>query len=890
MNHLKSFCFISLLLYCNAAFSKADKASNNYTSESITVADKLDVGSDLTICQGEKIEITPTTSGLGVLTYTSNKPTPLEAWNGGSLEAQPLENTTYTFKYEYVEGGVPKTETKEVEVTVTDFSSVTPLSPINLSFGQTETISNQNAYYKGVIRIKKGGLLIIDNSEIKFINDWEIYKDNNYQKTESFSGIIVEEGGELRIQNGSKLTSAGCHVWDGIQIWGDDISRFLLDAGNIFQQIPNIIDLNPDPFSTVPKLFPPINNLFSYYYRHGICYFEDGSVIENADQAFSLYNRYPTSQNSGHLEKGKGLLYIDMDRLIQDRPSIVSCNKGIVGQGNSKIVNNSGISSLTFLGSNSSSDLEGYDAENAVAVELNRVRDIYFNNIYIALEGNNTVGFLLRDAVPNFNLTVDFEVAAEIWQTHTGIEAYSTGSYDDRFQLQIGSMLLRNYAQGMVLKNLPFPLVIGAEFREQAVGTTSLQRPEFGIYAEGIKGGIFTENEFTLGALSIPEENDYGIIIKDSDPTEISEVYLNTFEKKMGVGIQTEGTNTNLRIDCNQFQKENDYDIAVANGVLMNQGSCQQGGTPSANQFAGCSGFESNLFASSSSNPFEYNSYNDVIPNSNCVSPTINLNNCLTNRNTETCQPKPDLINFTPQWPTDSIINPTTITQQILRNNYLQSAMRFWPVDSIAKFIGYDNTSSIRNYVATMLNEKDLEEAQSKLNLMASMDELTNDDNLFIDLFSLLIRLANDGIAWHNMPQDDLDIVENIAYSSGLAALPAQSVYGVATGTRFPINIAPLVHGSPQPLIQKGADNETISKIEVSPNPARENVTLNSKGGNKITSIIVQTVKGQEIAIPTEGKGSSTVKLDISTLPEGFYLLHITIENEEPTVEQLVVH
>ena len=62
---------------------------------------------------------------------------------------------------------------------------------------------------------------------------------------------------------------------------------------------------------------------------------------------------------------------------------------------------------------------------------------------------------------------------------------------------------------------------------------------------------------------------------------------------------------------------------------------------------------------------------------------------------------------------------------------------------------------------------------------------LSTDDLNFIDLFDLLIALAEQEKPWEQMNATELNKVKNIALKYGNAALAAQAVYGSVTGTRF---------------------------------------------------------------------------------------------------------
>ena len=76
--------------------------------------------------------------------------------------------------------------------------------------------------------------------------------------------------------------------------------------------------------------------------------------------------------------------------------------------------------------------------------------------------------------------------------------------------------------------------------------------------------------------------------------------------------------------------------------------------------------------------------------------------------------------------------------------------------------------------------------------------------------------------------------------------------------------------------------SETTPKttaFKVFPNPANAIVTITSNNGENIASVTVQNINGHNIPIKMYKGLSTEIMLDVSTLPQGFYIIKISTEN-----------
>ncbi len=842
--------------------------------------------SDQTICEGETITLSPTLSFPG-----QNTPTFLWSYtingehfisNNASITIRPLETTNLTFTYSYDNGcSTTITPTIHVNKITEENYPGKVMNGFEVRPGQAFTFDAQmgEKWIRGPIIVKSTGRLIFDAADIAFINDWELFASMGNEKTQPTSGIVVEPGGILIIRNGSILGAkpTPCsEQWDGIQIQGDDVSRFLTPfLGGGFEDLnplPGTVDL-PHPKKLLPFGFE--------IYRHGICYFQGNSRIYNADEAFSMYRRfYPNND----YDYGKGLLFTDP---YGDGGGLIGeCNKGVVFKADKKEENNSIIKNLSIATQVVGFLARGQWEDSNVGIELTNITDVIFENISLDMRSPKTTGFLVFNSSLNLNAT---NTLNSIWWAEMAIEAYSTGSLKDQFEINLRNTSIGNFKMGMYVSGFSYPHIRGSQFREGELN------PEYSIFLDGVNGALVTENEFSLVTSKQPTYQDRGVLMRLSDG-DINEVYLNNFNKPFGAAVQMQDGNPVVSIDCNTFEGESQYDIAVTSGAMANLGLCDapfgEEATPVANSFINsCGGITSaNVFAVDNISGFNYSANTIKLPN--CVNNNISVIECSSNSPENGCNERPGIV----RRPITDILTEGLISSGGNGNDVVRYLLTELEGEEVAKLLPLTSNLRLRTYIATMLDSKNIRESKKKLKAFKAQDNLTNDDVQFVELFSLLIALAEEDKSWNAMDSLQLNVVKNIALTSGHSALAARAVYGSVTGER--IKTQP--ESIPQPVFALRKKEEPSNTydfglidegiIEVFPNPASELITIKLKNVKAKTVRVTNTL-GQIVFEQNDGNLIvAPLNIKVRDWAKGAYSIYILKNNDEVIRKTLLVN
>ncbi len=76
---------------------------------------------------------------------------------------------------------------------------------------------------------------------------------------------------------------------------------------------------------------------------------------------------------------------------------------------------------------------------------------------------------------------------------------------------------------------------------------------------------------------------------------------------------------------------------------------------------------------------------------------------------------------------------------------------------------------------------------------------------------------------------------------------------------------------------------ETIGRTEfkVYPNPAANDLTVEFSSTDGVTSLFIENALGEIVLIERLGENGSKLQLDVSTLPNGFYIITVLNTNSE---------
>ena len=845
------------------------------------------------VCQGETLEIPVTVNGFGALDLaTPWRLTPLDTWdqNNGLLTLQAIDSKSYTFSAEDLNGDkclvtveVNVKKPHEMIIPGNLQSGLTVDTGTVVRFDQTDGL----IWVHGPIHVKAGARLILDNADMRFFNNFDILKETGYAHEKALSGIIVEPGGILTVENNTVMAGLDqvCpQMWEGIEVWGDDLRRYLSPA------MDPVIDNNPAPGTIViPDVMQTMDES-PQIYRHGIMFVNGPTTITDAHQGISLYNRYRADNDP--YEYGRGLLLMDPANLIvtEHHLRFDYCDKAIVGKGRRKIENHS-IVRKTLI-NNTAMRKPGYitlfpEPAGPVGIELHHISELTFlGQVDISLsDQDSAVGMLIYNSAPKFEFQPGQFGAPTVTISHcqSAIEAYSAGSLADQLNLQLEISHIVNNENGVILKNLPFPVVSELKFRNNQ---------QYDVFAEGCQGAFVGNSRFeTL-------HNTRGVIVENS-VGDTNEVYRNEFITAYRAGVQFQGKNPEAYMTCNKFKEPNIFDVAITGigdtlGTLGDQGVCNNTDATliTANEFSSCTHSESNIFwdANADPNGFLYSSFPGLAPN--CVSNTVGVISCfgVTVSQDDAC---PDRGGLAVPLPDDLPVDPTDLLNTAGNfNDQVRTLLASLSADSVAQLIPLTSNLRLRTYIATMLDEGRTDDAKAKMQVLKAKTGLSTDDFNFIDLFDLLIALAEQEKPWEQMNATELNKVKNIALKYGNAALAAQAVYGSVTGTRFLPAVAPL-SDPPSPALKQKQDQPRVSGLDgaitMHPNPAQNELQISLLGDVALREMKIYNVLG-EVVYSHNPIGKTTVfTISVDNLPGGSYLVHFTEESGKRSVQKLTI-
>lgn len=851
-----------------------------------------------TVCQGEELEIDIQPKGFpNLLELVAPELNPLEYYDkiARKLKITPLNSNTYTFSNTGL-NGTACYNSVTVNVTKVD-TNVYPEMIKGFIVGSGETVDiTEDTKVKGVIRVKTGGILNVTNCRVNFINDYEIIIADGYEKKQSISGIVIEEGGVLFAEDATFETPKNgvcTQNWDGIQVWGDDYRKNLTSGGIGLNPFPIVYDANPTPGTK--NWYPaPTSNYFVKYIRHGLAYFTD-CTIRFANEGISLYKRF--QQPDDQWDYGEGRVYTG-DDLNDASLSFVECNKAIVFEANSFLrPNYSIIDKIKAQTDECISSLPyGCDENNKVGVKMVNVHSVTIKDFEYNFANENATGFLLI----NSGLKLEEQSTGHVRSQRTGIhvDASSTGGLSSYLEVNMTDYNAVQYSKGVILKNMPYPVIRNFHFTE-----TQFIKPEYGIFLQGTTGALITDNTFNVTSTNQGTPKDRAIIVEGSTG-DLNEVYRNQMNKALYVGVQAQGANPQLWANCNEFKEPNQFDMAITGagttqGTLGNMGDCN--GTAeeiSANTFNSCSANNyGNIYwdLSGGANPssnFLYSSYPILSPN--CTSSNVNVINCPVGAGGyDPSQACPERQGFVVNWPPNILDGTITgIIEQVTKNDVVRNLLVSLTVDEVAEQLGVSTLGNLKTYIATMVDVRELEKARNKMNVFKTRDGLTDDDQNFIQLFELLIQLSENNTPWKFMQPDELEIVKNIAYSKGQSALAAQAVYSAVTDVRFIPNASPVeLPTNPQPR-QWNSGNllAGFNNINMYPNPSNGLVTIQTQGDIELMTITVFDVAGKKVwEMNTSSNSSNVFDISLNQLNPGVYSVNFETRTGEKKSEQLVI-
>jgi uncharacterized radical SAM superfamily protein len=93
----------------------------------------------------------------------------------------------------------------------------------------------------------------------------------------------------------------------------------------------------------------------------------------------------------------------------------------------------------------------------------------------------------------------------------------------------------------------------------------------------------------------------------------------------------------------------------------------------------------------------------------------------------------------------------------------------------------------------------------------------------------------------------------------------------------------------PPPIKNESLDEMTNSnQLKLFPNPSNGFVEIENISKFKIDKIIILDLMGKEIYVKNISNASFNVKLDLSSLQNGMYMVNIVLENQQKFIQKFV--
>lgn len=702
----------------------------------------------------------------------------------------------------------------------------TSVFDVIINFDRTWTT---NRTIKGMLIVKKGTMLTIKNATITF---------------GPFSGIIIEASAKVILDNATltDLTTCGPLMWQGVQILGDPIATV---------QFSPLDPQNPQ----------------------GVLLMRNGSVIENA--------------HIGALANEGGVIWsLSGSKFINNRVNVQIDNSPNA---------NCRIEETEFINDSPMADVATYSGEGMDAFV------VAINSGNITLRGNTYIN------TNSFSPT----------QKGTGIRSYNSHirivpKYKSKGNIpQLGSSNLPIYKKNVFqdlykgidhysLGGLAHIVVDNAEFNDIVLGITS----------NGSNFDKITNNSFTVQTIFIKWWEGYGIYMYNCSGYEVSEntissnsssstaygiagrnttavgptglIYNNTIDG-INIATQLEGDNSLTSVLCNTYT-DYTYAIRVTNagstsGVLGNQGDCTNPNIPPAgNEFEICTGTNQSQIYDYAGNGFTYNAHPTEPVDQNCVSATVNVNNCDPGTSKNKCLSK-NIPGLTiPQLKRKIDRTPEPKEKQRLKDKLVRKHLEKGESAKAEHFLANEHIPDVNKIrVAYFLDRKEFAKCQQVLD---SIPQNNNENIRFHQLYQMQVNLCVSGRQINEMTPTEKQVVMDVANSSTKVSVNAESILAMvdkSTYTRIPETIP---NSNNARLANNNDAENTITKpiLDCFPNPFNRSFIVeyhlpnHSENGQVVIYDIItgRTVK----TIPVKKKLHSVV-FDNTGFKPGMYVVQL---------------
>ncbi|MDX1910030.1 MAG: tyrosinase family protein [Saprospiraceae bacterium] len=431
-----------------------------------------------------------------------------------------------------------------------------------------------------------------------------------------------------------------------------------------------------------------------------------------------------------------------------------------------------------------------------------------------------------------------------------------------------------------------------------------------GIISDGSSALTIADNDFSSVDLGGTMTN-YGSILMNTSGNFASVEKRNKFTG-LSIGSQTQGSNSNLQIRCNDFNSFA-FGIAVADGSLANQGECNGTTTaPAGNvwdNLGTCIDDESQIVVMSGAAGFTYRAHNNRIPE--CVSPDVTVQNCAIAAIETSCD-DPDPCNGLPRPCPKEIVIADLESQKIGQDlegvNALTRRQQYVMQDEINRILdenGETGLSDAVNFVAAVepntsvypVNKAALLLQQSEDGIMAAGTSAAINSLSGLDpnkaWLQLQYNLLDTDRDYNALSAAELNFVETEVGQPTRSGAFARAFYQVAYGKHVGAEILPVGGGDRGEQPTESTTNAFVNALTIAPNPANEWVlaTFDAPLSTHRSMLVLCDLNGRnvrELNI-SEIHGPTQLSIPLDGLAEGIYVLRLHLNGQFSGVQKVVV-
>jgi hypothetical protein len=800
----------------------------------------------------------------------------------------------------------------------------------------TNTVWNSNMIIKGKIIVPANITLTIQNCTVKF------------NPADPESGITVQKGGKLIIDNATLTSSCSYNLWAGIQAHGNPTGKISMYTGQLNQHpnLTNIVwDINNNllPNATIQAASIP---------DFGLVVCKSGAVIENAHQGIvnCAYTVKPWAED---VSKAGGIVAIEGATFNNNWKSIM-----IHGTKNwphqDKIINSTFVQTQAKLNN-------GQDFDKMIAAWGVRNIDIdgctFENKVIAATNTKDYKGQAIVAADAGIRIA-----NCTFANLDRGIRVLASPAF--AAPVKISGNTFTNVWRGVLLKGLSANNVTTLNTFDIAPPTTAWQafnsnpwnQPEageisisdnaYGLYVENCDYFDIQENNFNTSVTDWSNLTQMiGSYAWGSSPTSINtthdanitqnQIRRNTYSTPLMMGAQNSFVNNYLEYRCNDFTTLDWYAIQVGSSGKIgdDQGYCSYASStpildPAGNQFKPCAIPNSlgitDMNVADGGNPLTYHHHTPVGLEPFCYNTSVQLFDCQIGFNPVTDCPQKAFTSGGWQKhlpmvePADLQAELESLAAQLI---HLQAAANNADAaaDKVAIYKQYDyiagkhfrtladvlyfytanndyttaeqllleqNTTWAKlEYVKVLLAQNKLSQATEALSTIA--DEKVSDNK---SLLQLAIIAQADSLSWQSLNEEQKEAINRIATKNTNAGKQAQAIQYLIDGKDYAEHFEMGVFEGLGERKAKTENNKTTlafnSNFNIYPNPTTGQLTIDTKCLNY--NIEITNSLGQIVLKQLSLK--TKAQIELKGLLNGIYFIKIHCQNTETYFSKFILN